>query len=179
MSAYPLLAHVPHQVLALDQLHGQIPLVIDRDELHELNQVAVADVRECPELPLEAEQGPGIDLTEVLQRNPLLTPPVKGLVYDAEGALAETALDDEPVGTLDGRATPAFWKAPRRRRGPLARGLTGSENVRLIEGDRKARAGRSRGEGPGRECRWERSPLGRVHGTGLQKKSGQSRPPRV
>ena len=81
---------------ALDELHGEKPLVAVGDELPERDEVAVVDVLQRAKLALEAQQG--------LRAVPARAQALQGLEGDARVALAVEGLEDHAHAPLAQRA---------------------------------------------------------------------------
>ncbi len=96
----PALAQVGDEVEAvIHQLHGEEPALLGVGiELVQLHQIAVEQLRERAELPLDAVDRRRIRILEHLERDARLVLPVERLVDDAHPALADAAQELEAVG---------------------------------------------------------------------------------
>jgi hypothetical protein len=69
------------EINAIDQLHGEEHSVRLRDDqLVEPHEVAMADVRQDPKLLFQTVEGRGVERRQCLERDPLVAPPIAGLV---------------------------------------------------------------------------------------------------
>jgi hypothetical protein len=89
--------HVREQVFALDVLHREEPLVADREQLVQSDQILVCDIRDRAELVLEAVDAGRIDAEQHLERDLVAELLVVREVHGAHAAGAQLALDDEAV----------------------------------------------------------------------------------
>jgi hypothetical protein len=95
------LLDVAEEVLAKDELHREEdPVAIVRDELVQVHEVRVEDVREGPELLLESIEVARVEVHERLQGDALLPLAIEHLVDDAHAALPEAAQDLVAGGPL-------------------------------------------------------------------------------
>src|SRR5687767_14170717 len=88
---------------ALDELHGEEPMILIRAELVQLHEVWMGDIGERSEFALEPVQRLGCDVLQTLQRYRDAFHAIVHLVDHAEAARSEQALDAEAIGPSKGR----------------------------------------------------------------------------
>ena len=84
---------VGEEARAVDDLHREEAVLRLDEELVEVDQVRVRDVREGPELALEAVERVGVGVRQGLEGDGPIAPAVVGLEDDTHGACAEASAD--------------------------------------------------------------------------------------
>ena len=92
-----LRAHVGQEALAVDHLHREEAVLRLDEELVEVDEVGVRDVREGPELALEAVERVGLGVRQRLQGDDAIALAIVGLEHHAHRAGAEAAADLEAI----------------------------------------------------------------------------------
>jgi hypothetical protein len=95
----PGLLHVLDEVAALDELHREEDLaVFAGDQLVQVNEVGVKDVRERPEFLLESIEADRVEVEHRLEGEPLVLLPVEHFVDDPHPPATEAPEDLEARG---------------------------------------------------------------------------------
>ncbi len=93
--------HVLEKVDAIEQLHGEEPAPSVLEEVIEPDQVRVAQIRERPELALEAHERLGRQRADGLDRHALRQRQVDRFVNDAHAPFTEPPHDLEAAGPAE------------------------------------------------------------------------------